>query len=366
METGINLGTGTNVWFPNAEVAVNPALLLLLGVMVGVLSGFFGVGGGFLITGGLLVFGVPPVFAVGTGLALIMGSSIINTLKHRHLGNVDLRLGMLMLVGTIPGVFLAEQLNSTLEEAGIIGPVLRYVYILFLGTLGGFIVYDYLRVRRTGKTGGDEISTASLARRVRALRIPPHAIWLPGVGTVPTYVSLPVSGIDRLSVFIPVTLGFAVGFFAGLLGAGGGFLLMPALIFGLGVPTTVAIGTDLFQIIVTGSWGTFIYALSHNVDPKMAIIMLGAASIGSQLGTSATRFVDPARIRILYGVTILGGGLAVALEQISTFSDSLEFLSTLASVVLLSVAGTMCLVIATLMIKAKRERQELAPTEGGD
>ena len=354
------------MWFPNAEVTVNPALLLLLGVMVGTLSGFFGVGGGFLITGGLLVFGVPPVFAVGTGLALIMGSSIINTLKHRHLGNVDLRLGLLMLVGTIPGVFLAEQLNSTLDDAGIIGPVIRYVYIIFLGVLGGFIVIDYLRVHRTAKLGGEEISTASLARRVQALRIPPHSIWLPGVGAVPTYVTLPVSGIEGLSVFIPMAVGLSVGFFAGLLGAGGGFLLMPALIFGLGVPTTVAIGTDLFQIIVTGSWGTFIYALSHNVDPKMAIIMLIAASVGSQLGTSATRFVEPARIRILYGVTILGGGVAVALEQASTCSDSVEFLSTLASVVLLSVAGAMCLIIAGMMVLAKREGRDLAPTEAND
>ena len=114
------------MWFPNAEVTVNPALLLLLGVMVGTLSGFFGVGGGFLITGGLLVFGVPPIFAVGTGLALIMGSSIINTLKHRHLGNVDLRLGLIMLVGTVPGVFFAQQLNSTLAEDGIIRPAIRY------------------------------------------------------------------------------------------------------------------------------------------------------------------------------------------------------------------------------------------------
>ena len=139
------------MWFPNAEVAVNPVLLLLLGVMVGTLSGFFGVGGGFLITGGLLVFGVPPVFAVGTGLALIMGSSIINTLKHRHLGNVDFRLGMLLLIGTIPGVFLAEQTNSALEEAGIVGPVIRYVCILFLGVVGGLIIFDYLRFRRNAK-----------------------------------------------------------------------------------------------------------------------------------------------------------------------------------------------------------------------
>jgi uncharacterized membrane protein YfcA len=331
--------------------------------MVGTLSGFFGVGGGFLITGGLLVFGVPPVFAVGTGLALIMGSSIINTLKHRHLGNVDLRLGLIMLIGTVPGVFLAEQLNSSLEEAGIIGPVIRYVYIVFLAALGGFIIYDHLKQRRNTAAAAGEVSTASLARRVQRMRIPPHAIWLPRLGRVPTYVALPVSGIDQLSVFIPVIVGFGVGFFAGLLGAGGGFLLMPILIFGMGVPTTVAIGTDLFQIIVTGSWGTFIYALSHNVDPLMAIIMLGAASVGSQLGTAATRFVEPARIRILYGVTIMGGCISVAIDQVSTYSDSLDFLSTLASVVLLSVAGTMCLIIAGMMIRAKRESGELAPAD---
>ena len=351
------------MWFPNAEVAVNPALLLLLGVMVGTLSGFFGVGGGFLITGGLLVFGVPPVFAVGTGLALIMGSSIINTLKHRHLGNVDLRLGLIMLIGTIPGVFLAEQLNSSLEEAGIIGPVIRYVYIVFLGVLGGFIIYDHLRQRRNTAAAAGEVSTASLAKRVQNLRIPPHAVWLPGLGKVPTYVALPVSGIAQMSVFLPVIVGFSVGFFAGLLGAGGGFLLMPILIFAMGVPTTVAIGTDLFQIIVTGSWGTFIYALSHNVDPLMAIIMLGSASAGSQLGTAATRFVEPARIRILYGVTIMGGCVSVALDQASTFSDSVDFLSTVASVVLLTVAGAMCLIIAAMMIRAKRELRELAPAE---
>ncbi len=351
------------MWFPNAEVAINPALLLLLGVMVGTLSGFFGVGGGFLITGGLLVFGVPPVFAVGTGLALIMGSSIINTLKHRHLGNVDLRLGLIMLIGTLPGVFLAEQLNTSLEEAGIIGPVIHYVYIVFLAVLGSFIVYDHLKQRRKSAAANGEISTASLARRVQNMRIPPHAIWLPGYGKIPTYVHLPVSQIDQLSVFIPTIVGFSVGFFAGLLGAGGGFLLMPVLIFGMGVPTTVAIGTDLFQIIVTGSWGTFIYALSHNVDPLMAIIMLGAASVGSQLGTTATAFVEPARIRILYGVTILGGCIAVALEQVSTFSEGIEFLSNVASVVLLSVAGAMCLIIAVMMIRAKRELRELAPTD---
>jgi hypothetical protein len=162
--------------FPNADVVVNPLLLVLLGVIVGTLGGFFGVGGGFLITGGLLVFGVPPLFAVGTGLTLIMGSSIINMLKHRGMGHVDFKLGLLMVCGTIPAEILAERLNSSLEAAGLAGPVIRYVFVVFLTALGTFIMYDYFKSRR--RSGGQlgQVSTAGLARRVQSLRIPSHSI----------------------------------------------------------------------------------------------------------------------------------------------------------------------------------------------
>ena len=186
------------MYFPNADVVVHPALLVFLGVIVGMLGGFFGVGGGFLITGGLLVFGVPPVYAVGTGLTLVMGTSIINTFKHRSLGNVDFKLGALMVTGTIPAIFLAEWVNASLEAAGIAGPVIRYIYVGFLSVLGLFILYDYWRtspMRSQRRRGGPEqISTLALTHRVRSLRIPPHRIGIPGVGRVSTYVSLPVSG----------------------------------------------------------------------------------------------------------------------------------------------------------------------------
>ena len=129
---------------------------------------------------------------------------------------------------------------------------------------------------------------------------------------------------------------------------------MPLLVFVLGVPTTVAIGTDLFQIIITGSVGTFIYALGDHVDLLMAVIMLCAASAGSQLGATATRYVDPARIRILYGVTVLSGSVAVALKQISEMNSALNFLSSLAAIVLLGVALFMCGIITILLIRAKR------------
>ena len=342
------------MYFPNADVVIHPALLVFLGLIVGMLGGFFGVGGGFLITGGLLVFGVPPIYAVGTGLTLVMGTSIINTLKHRGMGNVDFKLGLLMVTGTIPAIFLAEWVNSVLEAAGVAGPVIRYVYVGFLSALGLFILYDYWRTSLKRGTGEEATSTGALTARVRSLRIPPHRIGIPGVGWVSTYVSLPVSEIERISVFVPVSIGFGIGFIAGLLGAGGGFILMPVLIFVLGVPTTVAIGTDLFQIIITGSVGTFAYSLSDRVDPTMAVLMLVAASIGSQLGAAATGMIEPSRIRFLYGLLIMTGAVAVALEEVSQAVPGADALSNVASAVLLGSGGGMCILLLVLMARARR------------
>ena len=350
------------MWFPNAEVTINPALLVFLGIIVGTLGGFFGVGGGFLITGGLLVFGVPPLFAVGTGLTLVMGTSLINTIKHRSLGHVDFKLGIMMAVGAVPAMYGAQQLNQRLEDAGLAGSAIRILYVCFLAALGTFILYDHWRVRRRGTHSPDEVSTAGLARWVQNLNIGPRSVWLPGFGKVETVVTLPVSGVERISVFVPVLLGAFVGFFAGILGAGGAFILTPMLIYLFGVPTVIAIGTGLFQVIITGSVGTFIYALSDRVDPLMAMLMLAAAAIGAQLGTSATGIVDAARIRFLFGVIVLAGGLAVGMEELSQ-SLEVEILSTLAAVVLLGVGGVMCLGIAAMVIKAKRTSEELTPVD---
>ena len=354
--------------FPNAEVMVHPVLLLLLGLIVGTLGGFFGVGGGFLITGGLIVFGVPESYAVGTGLALIMGSSIINMLKHRGLGNVDFKLGLLMVAGSVPAVYLAERLNSWLVSNDWDGPVIRYVYIIVLLPLAAFLIYDYFKTRRRAAggpdSGGEAVSTAGLARRVQALRIPPHSIPLPGRPPLSTYVRLPTAGIERISVFIPILVGFGIGFFAGLLGAGGGFILMPVLVFVLGIPTTVAIGTDLFQVIITGSAGTFNYACGgaallgqdcvNRVDLLMALIVLAAAAVGSQIGATATRYVDAGRIRILYGITVLSGAIAIGLDQAAETLPGLAFLAAADNWILLGVSGLMGLIITVLLLRALR------------
>ena len=341
--------------FPNAGVEVNPALLLFLGLVVGTLSGFFGVGGGFLITGGLLVFGVPPLFAVGTGLTLIVGSSIINTLKHRRIGNVDFKLGALMVVGTVPAVFVAEELNQWLERIGVAGPVLRYTYVVVLAMLATYIFYDHWKSRQGPVGEGDAVSTSTLIERVHALRVPPSSIPVPWFGRITTTTSLPKSGIERLSIWVPVGIGSVIGFMAGLLGAGGGFILLPVLIFVLGVPTTVAVGTDLFQVVITGSVGSFLYSLEGRVDLVMSVIMLGTASAGSQLGVAASRYVDGTSIRFLFGLTMVAGSISVALREVSESVSGLGYLGDVGSTLLLGTAGAICLVVAWLLVAAKRK-----------
>ena len=336
------------MYFPIADVTVSPLLLALLGIVVGTMTGFFGVGGGFLITGGLLVLGVPTIYAVGTGLLMVMGTAITSTLRHRRLGNVDLRLAVLIVCGTIPGVFLGERVNSTLEEAGISGPVVGAVYFVLLLTLGSLMVGNWLRrlrYRPRQALGG------GLPGWLRAVRLGPGKLLFPGIGEVNLRPAFHNAGIAEMSAFVPMLTGLVIGFIAALLGAGGGFLLMPFLVYGLGIPPAVAIGTDLFQIIVTGSLGAFLYSLSGNVDPIIAIIMFTAASVGTQIGALATRFVNSARILGLFGLTVLNAGVAVGIGQLARLigSDSLALIGQL---LLLGVSGLVAFTIVTLLVIA--------------
>jgi hypothetical protein len=341
------------MFFPNAEVAVNPFLLILLGLIVGTLGGFFGVGGGFLITAGLLVFGVPAIVAVGTGMALILGSSIINLLKHRHLGNVDYRLAGLTGLGTVPGLFLAKAINARLEATGTIEPVIGYIYVLLLFLLGIFFIYDYWKGRHWSDGAGETVSTLALTQRLRSWRLPPHQINFLALGRLSMYAGLPASHIESIHVLIPITIGFAVGFLSGLLGAGGGFIMLPVMIFVIGIPTIVAVGTSLLQIIFTGLLGTVLYSLTNDVDLLMAIIMLASASVGSQLGANATIYVDGRRIRVLFGITVLNGGAAIALKQVALRGNGLEYLSTAATALLLGLSGAMAILIGLMLLRAR-------------
>ncbi len=333
------------MYFPIADVTVSPLLLALLGVVVGTMTGFFGVGGGFLITGGLLVLGVPTIYAVGTGLLMVMGTAITSTLRHRRLGNVDLRLAVLIVCGTIPGVFLGERVNAALAEAGIAGPVVGAVYFVLLLSLGSLMVGSWLyrlRYRPGPRVGG------GLPGWFQRLRIGPARLRLPGVRELNLRPAFPNAGIAEMSAMTPIFAGLVIGFIAALVGAGGGFLLMPFLVYGLGIPPAVAIGTDLFQIIVTGTLGAFLYSLGGNVDPVIAIIMFAAASVGTQMGALATRFVNASRILGLFGLTVLNAGVAVGLGQLAQLIGS-DALAQLGRVLLLGVSGLVALTILLLL-----------------
>ena len=344
--------------FPVADVTLSPLLLGLLGLIVGTMTGFFGVGGGFLITGGLLVLGVPTIYAVGTGLLMVMGTAITSTLRHRRLGNVDLRLAGLIVCGTIPGVFGGEQVNGRLAEAGIAGPVVGVVYFALLLSLGSLMVGNWLRQMRyrPGPAVG-----GGLPAWFRRLRLGPGRLPLPGGGGINLRPAFPNAGIAEMSALLPALAGFVIGFIAALLGAGGGFLLMPFLVYGLGVSPAVAIGTDLFQIIITGTLGAFLYARDGNVDPVIAIIMFASASVGTQLGALSTRFVNSSRILGLFGVTVLNAGIAVGLGQLGRLLEA-PGLELVSRALLLGVSGAVAVTIlgllaAAVAVRARRGRR---------
>ena len=210
--------------------------------------------------------------------------------------------------------------------------------------IGSFITYDSIRNKAQG-----DANTRNMF--LRNLKIGPEFVRLPFLGKRSLYLSFPVAQIESMSILVVFLIGFCIGFLAGLLGAGGGFIMMPVLIYLVGIPTTVAIGTDLRQVIVTGSLGTFLYALSGKVDLLMAVFMLIPAFFLSQIGALATRFVDSSRIRAVYGLLLIVGGLAVGLEYFSEFVAYEEILGRIAIIMLVGFSACVSIWILVMCVK---------------
>jgi len=294
--------------FPISQIFVSPIALAVIGFVVGVLGGFFGVGGGFLAGPLMFWIGVPINFVVGTDLAHMTGKSIVAARTHRALGHVDLRLAMLMIIGTIPGVELGAQIIQRLKAIGSIDIVVGYSYVLILTTVGVFTAWESLRairIRRTDHLGTQEVvGVKSLVYRSRLLRIPPM-------------VRLPVSGVEEVSVWAIILVGGVTGILAGMLGVGGGFLRMPLMIYALGIPTHIAVGTDLFEIAISAGFGTISHALKGNVDILIALTMHTGAAIGAQIGAAGTRYFSGPTIRLLFSILPLAAAAIVLLRLYS-------------------------------------------------
>ena len=286
------------IYLPIAEVSVNAFLLLGLGGMVGVLSGMFGVGGGFLMTPLLFFIGIPPAVAVATEANQIVASSFSGVLAHLKRRTVDLRMGTVLLVGGLAGAALGVQIFNTLKGMGQVDLLVKLCYVVFLGIIGGLMFIESLRaIRRSRKPG------AAPKRRKHN--------W---IHALPFKMKFRTSGL-YISVIPPVLVGVFVGMLAAIMGVGGGFVMVPAMIYLLGMPTKVVVGTSLFQIIFVTGFTTLLHATTNQtVDMALAVLLLVGGVVGAQVGTRIGTYLKAEQLRILLALLVLGVCLKLALE----------------------------------------------------
>lgn len=279
------------IYLPIAEVSVNAFLLLGLGGLVGVLSGMFGVGGGFLMTPLLFMIGIPPAVAVATEANQIVASSFSGVLAHFKRRTVDLRMGGVLLVGGLIGAALGVQVFAILRDLGQVDLLVKLCYVLFLGVIGGLMFIESLNAIRKARSAGPAPRTV---RRQRG--------W---VHALPLKMKFRTSGL-YISVIPPFLVGLFVGVLAAIMGVGGGFIMVPAMIYLLGMPTKVVVGTSLFQIIFVTAFATMLHATTnYTVDMVLAVLLLVGGVVGAQIGTRIGVKMKAEQLRILLALMVL-------------------------------------------------------------
>ena len=279
-----------DIYLPIAEVSLDIFLLLGLGAAIGFLSGVFGVGGGFLLTPLLIFIGVPPAVAVASSANQLVGASVSGVIAHWRRGNVDFKMGFILLLGGLAGSVLGVGLFTILKRLGQIELTISLLYVLLLGTLGALMLIEsaraLLRQRRPG----------SYRRKLHRHN------WMHG---------LPLKTRFRrsklyISALLPIGLGFLVGILGAVLGIGGGFVLVPAMIYTLGMPTAVVPGTSLLQIIFVAANVTFLQAYSNRtVDAVLAMVLLVGGVFGAQIGTRFGTRLRGEQLRFLLALLVL-------------------------------------------------------------
>jgi len=352
------------VFFPISEVSIAIWYLVGIGFAVGVCSGFWGVGGGWITTPALYALGVPMNIAVGTGLAQMVGHSIVSTFWHGKFGNVSVRVAATMIPGTIVGVEMGARIMEALKASGQ-AHVDRVISILYIILLSGLAIYTLAEslysqraLARERQHHADDNQTSSaqgpdVEDHVSVDLAPRLARW-----RMPPMIRCPLLRVKRISFWVVFLAAMLTGILAGLLGVGGGLLRVPMLIYLIGCPTHVAVGTDLLAIIISGSFGAFTHALKGNVDLMIALCMLLGALGGAQIGSFATRYVQGVQLRALFGAALVA---ATASVVVKSFLD----MPTLATVLVVGMAGLMAAIIIGLLIRgvaqaARAQSQEAA------
>ena len=331
--------SGVNIFWPG---------LIILGFGVGIIGGFFGLGGAWMVTPGLNILGFPMAFAIGTDVAQMAGKSLISTMRHGKFGNVDYMLGITMLIGTIFGVELGAQMVMWLERIGSVDKVVRWLYVVLLISIAWLVFHDAAvrrRKEREAKAQHKELDASAVgvdwASRLQAIRIPP----------VVHYKHANIT----CSAWLPITVSFFTGWLAGILGIGGGLIRMPALVYLVGCPTHLAVGTDLFEVAISGLYGTASYAYKGRVELLAALIMLAGAAVGAQIGVVATKYVKGYGIRFVFGLAVLGCLMSVVLKLLQAeFPAWGWLLGPMATVEVLGFVSAISIYIAVKMVQGAK------------
>jgi uncharacterized protein len=280
-----------DIYLPIAEMSVNALLIILMGGAVGFLSGMFGVGGGFLTTPLLIFYGIPPAVAVASSATQITGSSVSGALAYWERDQVDVRMGGVLVAGGLVGAGIGQVVFSVLQQLGQIDVVISLIYVIFLSVIGGLMLRDALAALKAARAG-----EAPPPRRTR---------HLPWVAALPWKMRFPRSGL-YISPLAPLLLGAGVGMLTVIMGIGGGFIMVPAMVYILGMRAQAVVGTSLFQIIFVTAATTLLHATaSKSVDIVLALLLLAGGVTGAQVGVRAAQRLSPDRLRLALAIIVL-------------------------------------------------------------
>lgn len=288
-----------DIFLPIAHMDVNIILILFFGGIVGFLSGLVGVGGGFLITPLLLFIGVPPLVAVATGAAQIVGTSASGSYAHWRLGNVDFKMALVLLIGSWSGGAVGVHIAEILQSGGHFGTIVTFLYVGLLGIVGASMLIESVNALRNPSKPEDPQAEDDTKQNS----------WL---ARLPLQMRFPVSNLE-LSFIVPVLIGFSVGILTSLMGVGGGFIMVPVMIYLLRMPTKVVVGTSLFQLLFTTAEVSILQAgVNHAVDPFLALILVIGSALGTQWGTKLGTRLPGEQLRLILALVVV----AVAVKML--------------------------------------------------
>ncbi len=297
------------IYLPIAEMSVNVFLILGLGGLIGMLSGLFGVGGGFLMTPMLIFLGIPPAVSVATGANQLVGASVSAMMAHLRRGNVDIKMGLVLTAGGFLGSGFGVWLFRLLGQLGQVDLVVSLSYVVFLGTIGGLMMVESINAfRHHRKAAG-----GALPRR----KLHQHT-WIHGL---PLKMRFRKSKL-YISALVPAGIGFFVGMLAAVMGVGGGFVMVPAMIYLLGMPTSIVVGTSLFQILFVTANAAFLQAaFNQTVDVVLALLLLVGGVVGAQFGAQLGARLRGEQLRVLLAAVVLLVALKLLFDLVMTPED---------------------------------------------